>query len=835
VFAMDFNAKAWDNVLLVELTESTVLTVLLLSALFFLLKIKEKNRSLRYEIAERLRAEEALWESNEQFRHLFKGSRDGIVMVDDQGCFLNANPAYCDMLGYGVDELKSIKNFNTITPEKWHEWENNEIWDKRLMKDGYSDTYEKEYIRKDGTVFPVEIQSFTVFDQAGSFKYIWGIARDITKRKRQEAAIKESEIKYRELVENSPDAIVIYVEGKIDFANKECLRLVGATSAGQLIGKPVIQFVHPEYRNSITRQMKNATNEGVALHLPEEKFLRLDGSDMDVEVRAMPIRLESKPAVQLIIRDITESKLAEKQLKLLSKAVEQSSVTILITDIKGNIEYVNPKFTKVTGFTLEEVKGKNPRILKSGEQPREFFQELWKTLLSGNEWVGEFHNKKKNGESYWESSVISSIRDNQGVISSFIAVQEDITEKKKMLEELIEAKDRAEESGRLKTAFLNNISHEIRTPFNGLLGFLPLLQDENLTSSERAGYIHYINQSAERLMNTIDDIVEISQIQAGQTKLTVTEIAIKSLSDELTYRFRPEAESKGLEFTIRNSLPGIMECISTDSIKLNTILSNLINNAIKFTKAGSIELEYTLAEAGPPSAPADPGMAAGPAMIKFSVKDTGIGIPSYKHQAIFERFIQADVSSTRQFEGSGLGLSIAKAYVKMLGGNIWVESEPGKGAVFYFTILSDAGPEGEAVMKNAFPDEETGNRINLENPGLKILVVEDDETSEMLISIVLKEFGKQVLKVRTGREAIEACRINPDIDLVMMDIKMPEMNGYEATRQIRKFNKDVVIIAQTAYALVGDREKAMEAGCNDYIAKPLQKEGLMKIINRFFN
>ena len=264
-------------------------------------------------------------------------------------------------------------------------------------------------------------------------------------------------------------------------------------------------------------------------------------------------------------------------------------------------------------------------------------------------------------------------------------------------DELRLAKDKAEESNRLKTAFLNNVSHEIRTPFNGILGFLPILQSEGLTDEEKQQYISIINQSAFRLMNTIDDILEISQIQSGQTELTLTEINIGKLLDELSGRFKPDAENKGLKFTVSKGAPGNMEC-TTDGIKLNSILSNLINNAIKFTKTGSVELGYLLTgSTTSTSGSKTVSPSVGPPAIQFFIKDTGIGIPENMREAVFEKFMQADVSSTRPFDGSGLGLSIAKAYVEMLGGKIWFESEFGKGTVFYFTIPYQARPEGEII------------------------------------------------------------------------------------------------------------------------------------------
>ncbi len=397
--------------------------------------------------------------------------------------------------------------------------------------------------------------------------------------------------------------------------------------------------------------------------------------------------------------------------------------------------------------------------------------------------------------------------------------------------ELVLEKERAEESDNLKTAFLNNISHEIRTPFNGILGFLSLMQEDILTDSERQRYFKIINKSSERLIKTINDIVEISQIHARQIEIRATRTNVIKLADLLIDQYKNEAESKGLELTLNHNLPNNAFTVFTDEEKLNTILSNLIDNAIKFTRAGSILLFIEM-EAN---------------TLKFSVKDTGIGIPKNKQQLIFERFVQVDSSDTRQFEGSGLGLTIAKAYVEMLGGSIWVESQEeigqpdqpfpngskfatGGGTTFYFTIHPN-GKQHETNNTNFAPTEILEQK---KMKSIKILIAEDDLTSDIFLTTALKKLSKETLKEKTGIAAVETCRNNPDIDLVLMDIKMPVMDGYEATRQIRQFNKNVIIIAQTAYALIGDKDKALKAGCNDYIAKPIKKDSLILLLQKYF-
>ena len=359
------------------------------------------------------------------------------------------------------------------------------------------------------------------------------------------------------------------------------------------------------------------------------------------------------------------------------------------------------------------------------------------------------------------------------------------------------------------------MSHEIRTPMNGILGFTELLKEPNLSSDDQQDFIQTIQISGARMLNTINSIVDISKIESGLMKVDIKETNINE-KIEFTYKFfKPEVEIKGLQFLFKNGLPSKEAIIKTDNEKVYGILTNLVKNAIKFTYEGSIEFGYE--KKGE--------------YLEFFVKDTGIGIPQKQQQIIFERFRQGSESHNRGYEGSGLGLSIAKSYVEMLGGEIWVESEEGKGSTFYFTIPYNAVSEEKTEIKNAVSAEH--KEVQLKN--LKILIVEDDEISYSLLTKMLQKISKEVLHAITGVQAVEACRNNPDLDLVLMDIRMPKMDGNEATRQIRQFNKDVIIIAQTAYAFSGDREKAIEAGCNDYISKPINKTLLFELIKKHCN
>lgn len=425
-------------------------------------------------------------------------------------------------------------------------------------------------------------------------------------------------------------------------------------------------------------------------------------------------------------------------------------------------------------------------------------------------------------------------------------------ERSRILSDLLNAKDKAEESERLKSAFLANMSHEIRTPMNGILGFTELLKDHELTEDEKQKYISIIENSGERMLGVINDIISISKVDAGQMKVSISKTNLNEQIEYIYTFFKPEAERKGLTIHFENSIPAKETIINTDSEKLYAILTNLVKNAIKFTDVGGVEIGFastgstsspatgsatasSTGSTGSTSSPAGGSLARGShgegvgrsEELLFYVKDTGLGISPEQKKIIFERFRQGNESLARNYDGSGLGLSISKAYVEMLGGKMWVDSEPGKGSTFYFTI-----PGNMALPKKkniGSVSATTNGKENLVGK-LKILIAEDDSSSELLISKTVKLLSNEIIKVRTGIEAVEACRKKPDIDLVLMDIIMPEMDGYEATRQIRKFNKEVVIIAQTALALDGDREKAIEAGCDDYISKPINNSKLIELI-----
>jgi|GEM_PF-1646582 len=430
----------------------------------------------------------------------------------------------------------------------------------------------------------------------------------------------------------------------------------------------------------------------------------------------------------------------------------------------------------------------------------------------------EFRVKKINGNWIWiygKGRIIEYTPDNKPL--RMMGTIQDMTERIEFENELAEAKKRAEESDKLKSSFLANMSHEIRTPMNGILGFAEILKEPDLTPKERINYLQIVENSGNHLLNIINDIVDISKIEANLLKIHKEKYSVNEILNSLHQFFSQNRDIKknNIRLILKKGLLDEQSSILTDKTRLNQILTNIIGNACKFTTQGSIEFGYTKQDEK---------------TLLFYVKDTGFGIPDNKLQSIFERFIQAETPSDRQQEGTGLGLAISEALIKLLGGKIWVESKVGKGSAFYFTI-----PYAVPVH---FSDTLSG--ITSATPGVfdwhekTILIAEDIESNFYLIKIMLRSTKAEIIWATNGQEAVDLIKQNKNIDLVLMDIRMPVMNGYDATRLIKKMRPDLPVIAQTAYSLDGDKNKSFEAGCDEYVTKPVNAGQLLAKINFFF-
>jgi PAS domain S-box-containing protein len=376
---------------------------------------------------------------------------------------------------------------------------------------------------------------------------------------------------------------------------------------------------------------------------------------------------------------------------------------------------------------------------------------------------------------------------------------------------LVEAKEKAEETDRLKSAFLANMSHEIRTPMNGILGFLELMKEPDLSEENKANYIDIVTKSGQRLLGTLNDIMEISKIEAKELKVNFSDVDTAELMAYFSDFFRPQAEAKGLTMKLKDHLTGKASILNTDRSKLESMISNLLKNAVKFTNEGIVEL----------------GNFRKDDSVVFYVKDTGIGIAKDRIDVIFDRFVQGDNSNSRVHEGSGLGLSIVNAYTEMLNGKIWVESEVGKGSTFYFS-LPYISAQGNEIKQSS------GNTPTVKGEsGLTVLVVEDDYAGYYFLEKILTSQNCKVFHLTDGNETVKFVKEHNFEGIILMDLKIPGITGLEATRQIREFNKDIPIVAQTAYAFDSDRQEAIAAGCSDYLSKPVSRHDLVKIIQKY--
>ncbi|MGL1930939.1 MAG: response regulator [Desulfotalea sp.] len=691
-------------------------------------------------------------------------------------------------------------------------------------------------------------------------------------------------------------------------------------------------------------------------------------------------------------RDITDRKKAEEELQKLSMATEQSPVSVVITDPKGTIEYVNPTFTNVSGYSFDEVIGQNHKNLKSDKQSLGFYQKLWETINDGKEWHGELANKKKNGEIYWESISISPIRNSKGEVTHFVEVREDVTEKKasdealnkrakkltdarlamlNIMEDLDDAKEKAEEATKAKSNFLANMSHEIRTPMNAIIGMSHLALKTDLTPKQ-IDYLSKIDISAKNLLGIINDILDFSKIEAGKLEMESSNFQLDDVLGNLANLIGIKSEEKNLEllFNVDQNTPtGLIG----DPLRLGQILINLTNNAVKFTEIGEIIVTVSAIE-----------KSESKATLQFSVHDSGIGLTEEQRSKLFQAFSQADTSTTRKYGGTGLGLTISKKLCKLMGGEIWVESVHGKGSTFIFTAKfglqaenripllpepdlrgkrvlvvddskasceiihemlesmtfdvsqalsgndalteisnSDAagkpyevifmdwqmpGLDGIAtskkikelklscppkiIMVTSYGREEImqlakdfkldgflvkpvshsllfdatmqvfgreGIQINttridkgsdigaLKNiRGARILLAEDNEINQQVVQEILEQAALVVEIANNGKEAVGMAEKNP-YDVILMDIQMPEMNGFDATKEIRKLEAvrpliaamreqgAIPIIAMTAHAMAGDREKSIEGGMNDHITKPIDPDQLFNTLLKWID
>ncbi len=805
---------------------------------------------------ERKQVEDALGESEKKYRTILESIEESYFEVDIAGNFTFFNDSLCRLLGYSKDELMGMNNRQYMDKENAKKVY--QTFNMVFQTGKPIEAFDWEFIKKNGERRFTEASSSLMRDTAGKPIGFHGVVKDITKRKKAVEALKESEAKLSTIIEHSPNGIYVIDDNeKVILINEAIVKIVGYPK-NEILHQPFKKFIDKENLQLVTeRYKKRLSGEKVPSHY-EFNIIRKNGEKRIVEISSSSVKEKTgKSIIVAHMEDVTEKRKYEKAQQFLYNISKISLTEISLKNYLGQIHQELKQLMKADNFYIalyDPASGKYSFPYHVDEY--DDFEEFENVQLDGT--LTDYVRRTRKGQIITEETereikkkekiktvgepapvwLGAPLMNASGEVMGVIAVQDyknpmaytnrDLElleivanntgvfiERVKNIEKLKKAKEKAEESDRLKSAFLANMSHEIRTPMNGILGFTELLDDPDFSGEEKNKFINNIRKSGERLLNTVNDIIDISKIETGQVKTALQEVNVNEQIENFCQFFKLEAEAKGMKLTYNNALPAKPAIIKTDKNKFGSIMTNLIKNAIKFTDEGSIQVGYETVREDHTD------------FLRFFVKDTGIGIPASRQEAIFNRFVQADIGNTRALQGSGLGLAISKSYVEMLGGKIWVESVEGNGSKFYFTLPY----HNTETITTPGKKELSEKKQEIKSDHKKILIAEDEKFAIDYLSIVLKKESNEILYAKNGVEAVELCHIHPDIDVILMDIKMPVMDGYEASRKIREFNKDVIIIAQTANAFSGDKKEALEAGCNDYISKPIKKEALLVMID----
>jgi len=770
---------------------------------------------------------------------LIENTFDWEVFRDAEGTIKYVNQAFENITGYSKTDLLSgnITEKNIVHPDDWENVQ--EHIKKSVQKETVVDL-QFRIVTKQKEIRYINLCANPVFQQ-NKFIGIRTSARDITQQKDflklQEfnVILKKSEDRFKTYIESSPTSVFITnAEGKYTFVNKSACKLLNY-SAAELLEKDIPSLLPPQELERSFNQFLKLKIDGES-HNFETVLLRKDGSAVAIVLDGKKI---SDNEYIAFVKDISDRKEQDQKLKQqndeyaalneeyiasneeLNKAIVVATQTELqfrllfenmeqgfalhemIFDEKGNpVDYkfvlVNKAFEQVTGLEASHIVGKTVKeILPDLEQT--WIENYGKVALTGK--ALHFENYSQEFEKYFNVIAYSPER------NYFAVVFTDVTLNKIYQKELIAAKERAEESDKLKTAFLQNMSHEIRTPMNAIMGFSGMLGKPTLSPEKRQSFTKIIQSSSQQLLSIVNDILTISSIETKQEKLTIEKVCINDVLVELLAIFSAQSQNQNVSLFVKQQLSDRDSTVTTDKTKVTQILTNLLSNALKFTHAGQIEFGYTLDESE--------------SYLKFYVKDTGVGINRELQEKIFERFRQADITISKKYGGTGLGLSISKGFIQLLNGKIWVESEPNQGACFFFTIPYQ--PINESVVED---------KLKKHPQHHSILIAEDEEYNYLFIEELLIETGYRLIHAKNGEEALSLFKENDSICLVLMDIKMPIMDGYTCTKLIKEQNSQIPVIAQSAYALAHEIKKYRDI-FDDYITKPIQKEELFKKINQY--
>ncbi len=877
---------------------------------------------LQLEMSEKITAQETLVSSEERFRMVFENSPLGMLSYTEKGVITACNDQFVSIIGSSLDKLIGMEMLK-LPDEMLVETLKHALAGR---KSSYEGLYKSVTTSKETQV---KVQFAPIFNRDKKVIAGLGLVEDVTEQHLFEIERKELEERFMRSFYSSPVAISITRPADSSYVdiNDAYCRLTGYERE-QLIGSNVLELgiIQKETRSLLLEEIKknNSVKEFEVLVTTRSKdqlvvLLSVEAYEMNNEVHLLSTLL-----------DITERTQYEQELLKLTRAVEQSPVSIVITDLFGTIEYVNPRVVETTGYQPNELIGQNPRVLTSGETTREEYLQMYETIQRGEVWKGEFHNKRKNGELYWEQASISPVINDEGVMTHYIAVKEDVTQQKLLQQELIDnenlyrniftgnpipmwiydvnslrfvevneaaiknygythdeflslklmdirppedipalldnvaqnldakqgpgqwrhllkdgsiidvevsshalpsqkglnhrmvmaynvtekkaahealekAKALAEASDKLKTEFLNNISHEVRTPLNGIMGATMLLNEPDLRKEDMPELLDIVNLSTDRLIQTVTDYMDISLITSGNMEKNIEVVNVLKVLNKVIDKYRIDCQRKSLEFIIDFPVEAPIHQIETDAEMLGKAFNHLLSNAVKFTTKGSVTFGYRTEKDH----------------YSFFIKDTGIGIDAPMHSKVFERFSQEDSSRSRKYEGSGLGLSIVKGVAVQLGGSVSLDSTKGLGSTFSITIPFQ--------QQSAKAEEKT-----VEETEKLVMIAEDEDSNYVVLEMIMrKAFKAQIIRAWNGEEAVQIAKNHPELKLIIMDIKMPVMDGFEATREIKAIYPSIPIIAITAFAMSGDEYKAKEAGCDDYIAKPINRTDLFRKLSEF--
>ncbi len=745
-----------------------------------------------------------------------ENAMDGIAILDSDHKYIYMNQAHANIYGYNTPEElvgaswkklykdEHLKKFQAIMPEllQLKKWRG-----------------EATGLKKDGSTFYQDVSLSLLEDES-----LICIVRDITVQKENLARIDSQKHRLTSIIEGTSTGTWEWnIQTGETICNEQWAKMIGYTldELSPATFDTWAKLTHPEDLKKSKKLLQANLNGETQNYFSEIRMRHKEGHWVWIisKGKMTVTTSDGKPLWMYgTHQDITDIKEAEAKLReseerfrLIFDGVK--NIAVQGYDRYGNVCFWNQANKAVYGYTPGEAEGKNVFDLVIPPEEDKALRDIFTSAFQNKEQIpsGEYTMKRKDGSRVpvYSNFILVNV---MGKYEELYRIDIDLTEKNKTKNELITAKEKAEESDRLKSAFLANMSHEIRTPMNGILGFTNLLQESAFERDRMLEYLSIIERSGERMLNTINDLIDISKIESGAVTVSREQLNVNSLMYELYSFFRPEAVQKGLELIIEKSLPEEEAIIETDRKKLSSVITNLIKNALKYTDQGRIKIRW--------ERKADE--------LVVTISDTGIGIPDSRKHAIFERFVQADLEDREVREGSGLGLAITKSYVEMLKGNIDFSSSEGKGSVFWFSI----------PLKQTEVKTELSGPLNKE-PQLQdllkestVLIVEDEEISELYLTELLSGKCREILHSCDGLHALELVKSKSDIDIILLDIKLPGMNGFELATRIRHFNRDVLIIAQSAYAHEGIKQKALDACCDDYISKPIRKQALLDILKK---